>query len=147
MPASPPLHPLPSRRTLQTGGRVVPSPAGCTMDRQPPTDTMLHDAYADAQSLKLALTDPDQASSVERDLRWVRPDAHQLLAEIGALEQPHERAGRAVQPFGDELAIPDLALAHPLRHVAQEIGMTRGEIADDEAPDRQALGQHRAHHR
>src|ERR1700733_2285177 len=41
--------------------RVVPSPAGCTMDRQPPTDTMLHDAYAEAQSLKLALTDPGQA--------------------------------------------------------------------------------------
>src|SRR5216683_442933 len=67
--------------------------------------------------------------------RLVRPDPHQLLAEIGALQKSHERARRAVEPFGDELAMLDLALAHPPRHVAQEVRMARGEIADDKASD------------
>ena len=79
-------------------------------------------------------------------LRLVRPDPHQLLAEIGALQQPHEGGRRAVETLGDEFLVLDLALAHPLRHVAQEVAMARGEIADDEAADGQALGQHRAHH-
>src|ERR1700685_4634133 len=42
--------------------------AGCTMDRTPSTGAPLHDAYAAAP----------------RSLRPVRPDPHQLLAEIGA---------------------------------------------------------------
>src|SRR5258706_1742413 len=78
--------------------------------------------------------------------RFVRPDPHQLLAEIGALQKPHERAGGAVEPFGDEFAMLDLALADPPRHVAQEIRMARGEIADDKASDIQALGQQSSHH-
>src|SRR5689334_9814901 len=78
-------------------------------------------------------------------LRLVRTDAHELLAEIGALQQAHECGRCAVETFGDELLVLDLALAHPLRHVAQEIAVTRGEIADDEAADGQALGQHGAH--
>src|SRR5216684_7391406 len=73
--------------------------------------------------------------------RLVRPDAHQLLAEIGALQESHEGAGRAVETLGDEFAMLDLAFAHPLRHVAQEVGMARGEIADDETSDRQAFCQ------
>src|SRR5216684_8552543 len=78
--------------------------------------------------------------------RLVGPDPHKLLAEIGALQKSHERAWRAVEPFGDELAMLDLALAHPPRHVAQEVRMARGEIADDKASDIQPLGQHGAHH-
>src|SRR5882762_2770738 len=69
----------------------------------------------------------------------VRSDPHQLLAEIGALQKPHERSRSAVESFGNEFLVFDLALAHPLRHVAQEIPMTRGEIADDESPDIQPL--------
>src|SRR5450432_4816989 len=79
--------------------------------------------------------------------RFVRPDAHQLLAEIGALQQSHERSGRAVEPLGDEFAMLDLALAHPPRHVLEKIRMPRGEIADDEASDVQSFCQYRAHHR
>src|SRR5262245_11784176 len=63
----------------------------------------------------------------------VRTNAHQLLAEIGALQESHEGRRRAVETFGHELLVLDLALAHPLRHVAQEVGVTRSEIADDEA--------------
>src|SRR5258705_9742900 len=82
-----------------------------------------------------------------RSLRLIRPDPHQLLAEVRALQKAHERRRRAVEAFGDELLVLDLALAHPARHVAQEVAVTRGEIADDEAADGQALGQHVAHHR
>src|ERR1700726_2524761 len=117
------------------------------MDTRSSADALLHDAYAEIRGSEVAFTNPGRARSNELDLRSLRADAHQLLAEIGALEKSHERTGRAVQPFGNELAMPDLALGHPLRHVTQEIRMTRGEIADDEASDRQALGQHRAHHR
>src|ERR1700722_7661591 len=84
---------------------------------------------------------------VSRASRLVRPDPHQLLAEIGALEKSHERGRRAVETLGDELLVLDLALADPPRHVAQKGGVTRGEIADDEAADGQALRQHRTHHR
>ena len=52
---------------------------------------------------------------------------------------------RARQPFGDELAVLDLALAQPVRHVLQEGAVQRGEVADDEAAQGQALDQHRAH--
>src|SRR5260370_31010796 len=79
--------------------------------------------------------------------RSVRPDAHQLLAEIGALQQSHERSGRAVQTLRDEFAMPDLALAHPSRHVLEKIRMPRGEIADDKASDIQPFCQYRPHHR
>src|SRR3954451_18866755 len=79
--------------------------------------------------------------------RLVRSDPHQLLTEIGALEKPDERGRRAVETLGDEFAMFDLALAHPLRHVAQKISMTRGEFADDKAADSQALGEHVAHQR
>ncbi len=47
------------------------------------------------------------------------PDPHQLLAEIGVLQKPHEGRRRAVEPFGDEFLVLDLALAHPPRHLAQ----------------------------
>src|SRR5262249_5750859 len=57
--------------------------------------------------------------------------AHELLAEIGALQQAHESARRAVDPLGDELFVLEFPLAEPARHVAQEIAVTRGEIADD----------------
>src|ERR1700722_13456050 len=53
--------------------------------------------------------------------RLVPPDPHQLLAEIGAFQQSHEGRGRAVQSLGDEFLVLDFALAHPLRHVAQEV--------------------------
>src|ERR1700704_1133936 len=69
----------------------------------------------------------------------IRPDPHQLLAEIGALQEAHEGAGRAVEALGDELLVLHLALANPTRHVAQEVAMARGEIADDEAADGEAL--------
>src|ERR1700733_4042022 len=79
--------------------------------------------------------------------RLIRSDAHELLAEIGALQKSHERRRSAVETFSDELAMLEFAFAQPLRHVTQEVGVTRGEIADDEAADRQAFGQYRAHHR
>src|SRR6266849_8196241 len=79
--------------------------------------------------------------------RSVRPDTHQLLAEIGALQQSHERGGRAVQTLRDEFAMLDLSLAHPPRHVLEKIRMPRGEIADDKASDIQPFCQYRAHHR
>src|SRR6266849_1549039 len=91
---------------------------------------------------------PEQSLSISvRRLSLLRPHAHQLLAEIGALQEPHEGAGRAVEPFGDEFTMLDLAFAHPLRHVAHEVRMTRGEIADDETSDGPALGQYRTHPR
>src|SRR5436190_7025003 len=77
--------------------------------------------------------------------RLVRSDPHQLLTEIGALEKPDERGRRAVEALGDEFAMFDLAIAHPPRHVAQELCMTRGEIADDKAADSQALGENVTH--
>src|SRR4051812_16588492 len=77
----------------------------------------------------------------------VGPDTYQLLAEISAFQKAHERGRCAVEPFGNELLVLDLALAHPLRHVAQEIAVTRGKIADDETAEGQALGQDIAHHR
>src|SRR4051812_30190168 len=80
------------------------------------------------------------------NLCLVRPHPYQLLAEIGTLQQPHERGWRAVEAFGDELLVLDLAFAHPRRHVAQEVAVARGKIADDEAADGETLGQHRAHH-
>src|SRR3954453_2814711 len=79
--------------------------------------------------------------------RFVRSDAHQLLAEIGALEKPDECHGRAVEAFGNEIAMLDFPLAHPLRHVAQKIRMTSGEIADNEAADGQPFGQYIPHQR
>src|SRR5947209_6762643 len=51
----------------------------------------------------------DDACLVTPLLRLVPPDAHQLLAEIGALQQSHERFGRAIEAFGDEFAVLDLA--------------------------------------
>src|SRR5215210_8164939 len=77
----------------------------------------------------------------------VRSDPHQLLAEVGALEKSDECGGRAVDTLSDEFAMLDLALAHPLRHVAQKIRMAGGEITDDKAADGQALGEHIAHQR
>src|SRR5205814_9985590 len=90
---------------------------------------------------------PPAPPSMTVSSRPVRPDPHQLLAEIGAFQKPHECAGGAVQPLGDEFAVLDLTLAHPSRHVAQEIRMARGEIADNKTPDGQAFCQYRAHHR
>ena len=71
----------------------------------------------------------------------VRPDPDQLLAEIGAFQEAHEGAGRALQALGHELLVLDLALADPARHVAQEIAMTGREVGDDEAAEGQPLGQ------
>src|SRR3954466_9171482 len=65
--------------------------------------------------------------------RLVRSYPHQLLAEIGALQQSHERFRRAVQSFRDEFAMLDLAFTHPPRHIAQKVRMSRGEVADDKA--------------
>src|SRR5215831_13460274 len=73
-----------------------------------------------------------------RELRFLRPDTDELFAEIGALEQPDQRLRRAVETLGHELLVFDLALVDPLRHVVQEVAMARGEIADDEAAERQA---------
>src|SRR3981189_439222 len=39
------------------------------------------------------------------NLCLVGSDPHQLLAEIGALQQAHERGWRAVEAFGDELLV------------------------------------------
>src|SRR5205085_145351 len=69
-----------------------------------------------------------QAGRGDQTSSPIRSDPYQLLAEIGALQQAHERARRAVEAFGDEFAVFDLALAHPSRHVAQEIGVTRGKV-------------------
>src|SRR5580692_12192531 len=74
-------------------------------------------------------------AKIQSRLCRVRSHAHQLLAEISAFQEPHECAGRAVEPLGDELLVLHLALAHPTRHVAQEVAMARSEIADDEASD------------
>src|SRR5947209_4507656 len=79
--------------------------------------------------------------------RLVSSDAHQLLAEIGALEKPDQRRRRAVEAFGDEFAMLDLALTHPLRHIAQEVRMACGKIADNETSDGQSFCQDRDHHR
>src|SRR6185503_2762659 len=87
------------------------------------------------------------ASRTSEGLRLVRPDPHELLAEVCALQEAHERGRRAVEAFGNELLVLDLALANPLRHVLQEVAVTRGKVADDEAADGQALGQDIAHHR
>src|ERR1700761_7153508 len=40
----------------------------------------------------------------------VRPDSHQLFAEIGAFEKPHEGGRCAVDAVGDGFLVPDLAL-------------------------------------
>jgi hypothetical protein len=56
--------------------------------------------------------------------RLVQPDAHQLLAEIGALQESHERSGVLSRPS----VMHSRCLTLPL---AQEIGVTRGEIADE----------------
>src|SRR5947209_10779173 len=72
-------------------------------------------------------------------------DAHELLAEVLALQQTHEGLRRVLQPRGNVLAIFDAALLDPLRHVADEIGKTRREVRDDEAANREPLGQHIAH--
>src|SRR5579859_677668 len=81
-----------------------------------------------------------------RGSRLVRPDAHKLLAEVGALQETHEGARGTLETLGDELLVLHLALAHPARHVAQEISVARGEIGHDEAAEGQPLGQDRAHH-
>src|SRR5262245_39837142 len=73
--------------------------------------------------------------SLQRNSNLVRPDAHELLAEIGALQQTHESAGRAVEAFGDELLVLQFPLAEPLRHVAQEIALPRGKVENDEAAE------------
>src|SRR3954468_18460841 len=66
---------------------------------------------------------------------FVRPDPHQLLAEIGPLEKPHEGFGRGLQALGDKLLVLDLALADPAGYVAQEVAMAGGEVGDDEAAE------------
>ena len=72
-------------------------------------------------------------------------DPHQPLAEILAAQQPDQRARRLLQPVDHVLAVLDAAFLQPRRHVAQEIGVAGGEIADDEAADGQPLGQRGAH--
>src|SRR5215207_4465446 len=68
--------------------------------------------------------------------------AHELLAEIPALQHAHKSRGRILQALGDVLAILDASFLHPLRHVADEVTEVRREVGDDEAADRQPLGQH-----
>src|SRR5215212_424602 len=53
--------------------------------------------------------------------RLVRSDPHQLLAEVRTFEHADKRAGRAVETLSYEFAVLYLALAHPLRHVTQEL--------------------------
>src|ERR1051326_8278819 len=71
-------------------------------------------------------------------------DAHELLAEVLALQEPDESLRRVLQPIRDILAILDAALLDPLRHVADEVGEFRRKVGDDEAADREPLGQHGA---
>src|SRR4051812_9560097 len=71
-------------------------------------------------------------------------DAHELLAEILALQHAHEGLRRILKTIDDVLAIFDFAFLDPLRHVADEVVKAAPEIRDDEAADDEALGQDRA---
>ena len=47
----------------------------------------------------------------------------------------HERGGGGFDQFADEFGVLAIALAKPLRHVANEIRENGGEIADDDAAE------------
>ena len=53
----------------------------------------------------------------------VRANAHQLLAKVCAFKETHECARCAVETLCDKLLVLYLALAHPLRHVTQEVAL------------------------
>src|SRR5580704_2628724 len=107
------------------------------MDRPPSTGTMLHDAYAEVRGSKLALTDAGRASAT---YAGSGPTRTSCLPKLAPLSSPMNAPGALSSPSVTNSRY--LTLPSPTH-----CDMTRGEIADDEAPDRQALGQHRAHHR
>src|SRR3954452_23721023 len=72
-------------------------------------------------------------------------DADELLAEVLALQEADEGLRRALETLGDVLAIFELAVPHPGRHLAQDLGLALRVIGDDEALHQQAPRQHDPH--
>ena len=74
-------------------------------------------------------------------VRGVGADAHKLLAEVPALEHPHEGGGGVFQPVLDGLAEAHLAFLDQRRDLGEEVGAAVPAVEDDEALDPQALAQ------
>ncbi|KAG1366153.1 hypothetical protein G6F59_018835 [Rhizopus arrhizus] len=77
---------------------------------------------------------------------FVRADAHNALAGVFALQQPHQAARRILQPVDHVFAPAQLTFLDPLPRLAQEVVLLRVcELIHNESPQRDALGQDLAH--
>src|SRR5262249_47017292 len=74
--------------------------------------------------------------------------AHESLAEVLALEEPHEGGRRVFEALRHVLAMADAAVGEAGGDGTEKVGVVvRSELDVDEAADGQAFGQHRTHGR
>src|SRR5690349_5088074 len=99
----------------------------------------VRDIAVQNSSARVSATCTKTGSSTILTLIVLLRNAHELLAEVLALEQSHEGRRRFLEAIGDVLAILDAPFLDPLRHLADEVVKAAPEIRDDEAPDGEPL--------